>query len=94
MKVKIRAFANLADLVGRGAVELELPEGATVEDALRALFDRFGKALEFMLTDGRGRLADFVKVFLNGRDIDFLSGLKTPLKDGDELYIFPPVGGG
>ena len=41
-----------------------------------------------------GGLARGVKVFLNGRDIDFLSGLDTRLSDGDEISIFPPVGGG
>jgi molybdopterin converting factor small subunit len=31
---------------------------------------------------------------VNGRDITFLNGLKTILKDGDEILIIPPVAGG
>jgi len=94
MLVRVRGFATLADLMGREGVVLELPEGSCVRDAIRELSKRFGKALEGALLDGGGGLAKFVKVMLNGRDIDFLSGLETPLSNGDELLLFPPVGGG
>ena len=93
MHVRVRGFATLADLMGRDGIVIELPEGSCVRDAIRELSRRFGKALEGALLDGGG-LAKFVKIMLNGRDIDFLSGLDTPLSDGDELLLFPPVGGG
>ncbi|RLI08069.1 molybdopterin synthase sulfur carrier subunit, partial [Candidatus Bathyarchaeota archaeon] len=38
--------------------------------------------------------ADVVKIMVNGSDIDVLSGLDTVLEDGDEIFLFPPVGGG
>ncbi len=94
MLVRVRAFATLADLVGTRSIELELPEGSTVGDALRALVQRCGRALEEAIMDEHGRPRKLVKIFLNGRDVDFLSGLSTPLSDGDELLLFPPVGGG
>ncbi len=94
MKVRVRAFATLTGLLGGGEVELELPEGCTVREALEALVSRCGQALAQALFGQEGRLAPGVKVMLNGRDIDFLSGLETRLSNGDEVFLFPPVGGG
>lgn len=33
-------------------------------------------------------------IFVNGIDIVSLNGLKTSLKDGDEVQLFSPVSGG
>jgi molybdopterin synthase catalytic subunit/molybdopterin converting factor small subunit len=39
MRIRVRLFAQLRERAGRDAVELELPEGARVADALAALDD-------------------------------------------------------
>ena len=93
MKVRVRAFATLSNLLGGGPLEVELPEGSTVGDLLSELARRLGRAFREAVMEG-GRLAEYVKVFVNGRDIDFLSGLKTVLRDGDEVALIPPAGGG
>jgi len=31
---------------------------------------------------------------VNGREARWLKGLDTPLREGDVVYLFPPVGGG
>jgi molybdopterin synthase sulfur carrier subunit len=42
----------------------------------------------------KGVKGGYINVLLNGRNIRFLSGLATPLADGDALAFLPPVGGG
>jgi molybdopterin converting factor subunit 1 len=81
MRVRVRLFASLREAVGRGEVELDLPAGATPEDAWTLLVrDHAG------LSDRRPRLTAAV----NRRYAPF----DTPLSDGDELVFVPPVSGG
>jgi sulfur-carrier protein len=70
-----------------------LLEGATVQEVLDGLFERFGE-LRTRISDDDGTLRRFVNVYLAGEDIRFLDGLKTPVADGAELTILPAVAGG
>ncbi len=77
--VRVKLFATLRrhypDLGIGEAMEVELPDGATVGQLMERL----------------GLPADQVKVvFVNG----VVRGEDHPLADGDEVGIFPPVGGG
>jgi MoaD family protein len=74
--------------------ESEIPvEGATVGEALSALYERHGE-LRDRLSDGDGALRRFVNVYVSGEDIRFLDGLDTPVAEGTELTILPAVAGG
>lgn len=93
MRVRVVAFATLGDLVGRNRV-VELREGARLRELLEELVKAVGPHLREALYDERGSLRPFLKVLVNGRDIEFLSGLDTQLSEGDEVSIIPPAGGG
>lgn len=80
MNIRVKLFASLRETAGRPAIDLQLPEGATVADALAAL-------------DGQLRLSKHgtrVAAAVNRRYAE--SG--TGLHDGDELALLPPVSGG
>jgi sulfur-carrier protein len=82
---QLRSAAN-------GEAEVVL-DGATVQEVLDGLFDRFGE-LRARISDDDGSLRRFVNVYLAGEDIRFLDGLATPVTDGAELTILPAVAGG
>ena len=42
--------------------------------------------------DGTPR--SLINIYINGKNMRFGSGMQTPLKDGDEVYILPAVAGG
>jgi molybdopterin synthase sulfur carrier subunit len=67
-------------------------EGRTVGEVLDALYARYGELRERIAQDGG--LRRFVNVYVAGEDIRFLSGLDTPVADGDEVTILPAVAGG
>ncbi|MGH2989235.1 MAG: molybdenum cofactor biosynthesis protein [Solirubrobacterales bacterium] len=82
MTVTVRLFAMLRERAGRDEIELELADGARVEDALEALRDGtpLGEALERMP----------VRAAVNREYV----GSDAALAEGDELALIPPVSGG
>ena len=89
-----KLFANLAETAGQRDVDVDVDPGATLRDALDALFDRHPDLREAVL-DEDGNLHDHVRVLRNSTD-PFAdgAGYETTLEAGDELAMFPPVSGG
>lgn len=46
------------------------------------------------LCDEKGELRRFVNVYVNDQDVRFLDGLKTAVKESDEVSIIPAIAGG
>lgn len=83
MLLQLRLFAVLRERAGRDSLEIELADGATVADALRALADAsepLGEALETMPV-----VMAVNRVYV---------GEEETLSPGDELALIPPVSGG
>ncbi|MCE9589731.1 MAG: molybdopterin converting factor subunit 1 [Planctomycetes bacterium] len=81
MKTRILLFAALAEKTGVKETAIELPDGATVRDALAALEAAHPAVGEM----GKG-LSMAVNMAYVGR--------AHVLRDGDELALIPPVSGG
>ncbi len=97
MKVSVRFFAALRELIGKKAESIEFPDGkeVTVENVLERLAELYGKDfVEYVFDRKTGEIQSYLTLLVNGRSITTLDGLKTMLTDGDVLAILPPVGGG
>ena len=81
MKVQVRLFARYREAAGRDRVELELPEGGTVEAAWAAVVERYP-----VLRPYRPHT-----LFAVGQDY---VAPEHALRSGDEVCLFPPVSGG
>jgi len=79
MKVKVRLFANLRDYVPEAKIGATLEVELREGACVRELVDHFRLPLE---------LVKLVYVNAIYREMDF------QLRDGDEVGIFPPIGGG
>lgn len=85
MKVKVLYFARLREVFGVDSEDLELPgERAYAASVIDTLRKRGGAWAQELSLDAGYRMA------VN----QTLAGLVTPVKDGDEVAIFPPVTGG
>jgi sulfur-carrier protein len=91
MSVVVKIPTQLRAAAG-GEAEAQV-DGATVQEVLNSLFERF-EELRGRIADDDGSLRRFVNVYLAGEDIRFLDGLATPVSDGAELTILPAVAGG
>ena len=95
MKITLHTILGLKQVVGQRLTEIDLPQGSTVEDFLTYLRERWGDKLSTRLFDpDSGAVLPYVRIMVNGQTIHFLEGMETPLKEGDEVLILPPVSGG
>jgi molybdopterin synthase sulfur carrier subunit len=74
-------------------IRVDLPKGATIRSLLGELTGRY-EGLSDLLFAAPGNLRDFVNILRNGRNVEFLGRLDTPLDDGDVIALFPPIAGG
>lgn len=88
--VIVRFFANLREIVGKKTVELKAKDIRSLLDDLIGDYPD----LEPEILDDEGKLKNTVKIILNGRNIEFLDGLATELKEEDMLAVFPLIAGG
>jgi molybdopterin synthase catalytic subunit len=81
VRVRVRLFARYREATGRERLEVDLPEGGTVESAWSAIVDRHPE------------LSSYRPFTLFAVGHDYVAA-DHPLEPDDELCLFPPVSGG
>lgn len=91
----MRLFTTLRELAGKGEETLEFSaKRVTVKDVLEGLARRHGKAFEDYLYDSKGKVREHLQLLVNGKSVSLMEELETKLREGDQVAIVPPVGGG
>ena len=81
MRVTVRLFARLRDLVGAGELVREVADDATVGTVWDGLVRDHSAIAAYQPSMSCAVNADFAR-------------MNTPLHDGDEVAFLPPVSGG
>ena len=95
MRVRLKVFSVLREVIGKRSLILELQEGSVLKGFLIELDRRYGK--RFHQERGRGlfeALTQRFNVFLNNKALSFPEDLGKELRDGDEVVILQPSSGG
>jgi MoaD family protein len=97
MRIRVRGYLTLKEVVGERSLELAGPGAWTVRDLIRHLSHELGNDWAGDLSSSYHRRdpARSVIILVNGQHCSHLpDDLDTRLADGDEIAIFPPVVGG
>jgi molybdopterin synthase sulfur carrier subunit len=89
----VKVYATLRLKIGQPTIDVDTGPGETVRAAIRALVEQYPMLTESILGED-GELVEHVHVFLGSRNVRLLQGLDTIIQEGQQLDVFPPVGGG
>jgi molybdopterin converting factor small subunit len=94
VSVEIVLPGFLADLAGgEKHLRVDVGDGGTLAAVLDRLVD--GRpVLERRIRDETGAVRRFVNVYVDGEDVRFAAGLRTPVGDGSVVHVLPSVAGG
>lgn len=91
MAVIVRIPTPLRSLTG-GNEEVAIEEALTVQDVIDRLEAKHA-GMKDRLLDDKG-VRKFINIYVGEEDIRFLDGLRTAVKDGEQLSIVPAIAGG
>lgn len=82
MKITLKTFAQVREIMGMDQLSLELPVGATLQTCLEKL------------TESYPHLASKLPTCRLALNLNYVRDMQTPLQEGDVVALIPPVSGG
>ncbi len=92
MTVKIRFFARFRELLGTDIIT-DIAAGTNVTSLIVTMAKKNPEGYAAIF-DEKGAFREYVILMKNGKRIDIADAATTPVADGDEIAVFPPVAGG
>lgn len=90
--MKLLLYATLREIAGQSEVVLPLLEPRDLITYLSDLADQYGSEWRDTVLSDDGTLSEYVRVYLNGKEID--KAANVLVSDTDEVEILVPVAGG
>lgn len=97
MRVSVKGFSGFKQAMdNRGAVEIKTEKALSIMECLMNLANRFGSEFRELIIDSKsGQVRTDFLILINGKHCRNEANWENLLiKDGDEVVLLPPVGGG
>jgi sulfur-carrier protein len=93
-KMHVSLFATFRLIAGVKSLDIDLPEGSTVQQVVEAIVDQLPVLRRHWLRED-GQVHAHVHIFINGEDVQNLAqGMQTRLDTPVNIDFLPPVAGG
>ena len=97
-EITLKLYATLREIAGEGKIIMNVPEGSSVKELIRSLFNQANYKEKFIERYGslfkKKNMEERFLVFVNNNPISSLNGFETKLKDKDKVEILEPISGG
>lgn len=93
--VAVKFYSDIRGVVGLDSITVEIEENEMIDTLITRLCQRFPDSfLKVIYEPNTKRLNSAISILLNQLNIVLLEGVKTSLKNGDEVIFFAAVSGG
>jgi molybdopterin synthase sulfur carrier subunit len=90
----IKFYSTLRDIAGKKVVELDIPEGTTIQQLATEIVERYPKMRRDLLDDN-GKIHGHVHMFVDGLDVPFLTNNTSEIISNKSIVdVFHAIGGG
>ncbi len=90
--VNVKFLARFRDITGERSVSIE--HNGSITELMNTLTEKYGNEFKDALFNKEGNLRDYMKIIVNGEDVESNGGLESNVKDNDEVVIFQTIAGG
>jgi molybdopterin synthase sulfur carrier subunit len=91
-QVKIEFYSSMREVFQEKGRGIRLGGVSTIREILDLLCNTYQQRQKIF--DHSGQLRPDINVLKNGRNIKFLDGIETEVKEGDIIAVFPLIIGG
>jgi MoaD family protein len=91
--ITVRFYGVAYDIVGSRERSFNLENSTSILDLLNLMIDVYPDLIGLVF-DEHLEFRDYLSISVNNVDIRGKNGVDTVLKDGDVVYLMPPIGGG
>jgi len=91
--ITVRFYGVAYDIVKKREQGFILDKKSSILDLLKFMI-KFYPCMHDFIFDENSEFRDYFSISVNNVDIRGMNGVNTLLKDGDIVYLMPPIGGG